>query len=164
MSHPNVKNVAALEPTAIEKGPHRIVRRQLGRPAGSQQLGCSHITIPPGGRSWPRHWHAVNEEAIYVLSGEGVALIGDERVPVKPGDYVALPVGEAHAHQMRNEGAEDLVYLCFSTMIPHEIAFYADTGKVALFAGAAPGGDKSARFVERYAYLEDVDYWDDEGA
>ena len=108
-------------------------------------------------------WLEINGEAIYVLSGEGVLLLGDARVAVKAGDYAALPVGEAHAHQMRNESDVPLEYLCFSTMIPFEIAGYADSGKLAIFAGAAPGGDKSQRRLSRVIRPTDVDYWDGEG-
>jgi uncharacterized cupin superfamily protein len=91
--------------------------RQLGKPAGSIALGATLTEVAPGGISFPRHAHYVNEEAIYVLSGAGEARIGDARVPVRPGDWIALPTGPEHAHQMVNvSAAEPLVYLCISTM------------------------------------------------
>ena len=51
--------------------------RQLGKPAGSVALGATLTEVAPGGISFPRHAHYVNEEAIYVLSGSGEARIGD---------------------------------------------------------------------------------------
>src|SRR5262249_58926377 len=84
----------------------------------------------------PRHAHYVNEEAIYVLSGSGEARIGDARVPVRPGDWIALPTGPEHAHQMVNVSTvEPLVYLCISTMRGAEIVEYPGSAKAA--AGAA---------------------------
>jgi uncharacterized cupin superfamily protein len=33
------------------------------------------------------------EEAIYVISGRGVARIGESRLPVRAGDWLAFPIG-----------------------------------------------------------------------
>jgi uncharacterized cupin superfamily protein len=47
---------------------------------------------------------------------------------VRPGDWIALPPGPAHAHQMVNSSAaEPLVYLCVSTMHGVEIVEYPDS-------------------------------------
>ena len=87
--------------------------RQLRKPAGSRALGATLTEVAPGAVSFPRHAHHANEEAIYVLSGSGEARIGEERVAVRPGDWIALPAGPSHAHQMVNSSATDpLVYLC----------------------------------------------------
>ena len=118
MRHANVRNVDEVEVREMIKGRHNMRLRQLGKPAGSIALGATLTEVAPGGISFPRHAHYVNEEAIYVLSGSGEARIGDARVPVRPGDWIALPTGLAHAHQMVNVSAtEPLVYLCISTML-----------------------------------------------
>lgn len=99
-----------------------------------------------------------------MLAGRGSLRLGDRRIPVEAGDYVALPAGEATAHQLENDGAETLRYLCFSTMIEPDIMLYPDTGKVGVFAGAPPGGPKEKRTL--HAFLRGdatVDYWDGEG-
>ena len=117
MRHPNVRNADEVEVREMIKGRHNMRLRQLGKPAGSIALGATLTEVAPGGISFPRHAHYVNEEAIYVLSGSGEARIGDARVPVRPGDWIALPTGPEHAHQMVNaSAAEPLVYLCISTM------------------------------------------------
>lgn len=46
-------------------------RKQLGGAAGGVDLGCSLIELAPGNRSVPFHAHLGNEEAIFVLEGEG---------------------------------------------------------------------------------------------
>jgi uncharacterized cupin superfamily protein len=117
MRHANVRNADEVEVREMIKGRHNMRLRQLGKPAGSIALGATLTEVAPGGISFPRHAHYVNEEAIYVLSGSGEARIGDARVPVRPGDWIALPTGPEHAHQMVNvSAAEPLVYLCISTM------------------------------------------------
>ena len=112
MRHPNVRNADEVETREMIKGRHNMRLRQLGRPAGSRALGATLTEVAPGAVSFPRHAHHANEEAIYVLSGSGEARIGEARVAVRPGDWIALPPGPAHAHQMVNSSAaEPLVYL-----------------------------------------------------
>src|SRR6516225_9973198 len=129
-------NADEVEVREMIKGRHNMRLRQLGKPAGSIALGATLTEVAPGGISFPRHAHYVNEEAIYVLSGFGEARIGDARVPVRPGDWIALPTGPEHAHQMVNVSTvKPLVYLCISTMRGAEIVEYPDSGKIG--AGVA---------------------------
>lgn len=110
MRHANVLNADEVEVREMIKGRHNMRLRRLGKPAGSIALGATLTEVGPGGISFPRHAHYANEEAIYVLSGSGEARIGDARVPVRPGDWIALPTGPEHAHQMVNMStAEPLV-------------------------------------------------------
>src|SRR3984893_6489074 len=129
MRHQNVRNADEVEAREMIKGRHNMRLRQLGKPAGSRALGATLTEVAPGAVSFPRHAHHANEEAIYVLSGSGEARIGEERVAVRPGDWIALPAGPAHAHQMVNSATEPLVYLCVSTMHGVEIVEYPDWEK-----------------------------------
>ena len=133
MRHANVCNADEVEVREMIKGRHNMRLRQLGKPAGSMALGATLTEVAPGGISFPRHAHYVNEEAIYVLSGSGEARIGDARVPVRPGDWIALPTGPEHAHQMVNvSAAEPLVYLCISTMHGRRLSSIPIPAKSAL--------------------------------
>jgi uncharacterized cupin superfamily protein len=130
----------------------------LALAAGGHDLGCMLHEIPPGKASWPYHFHWANEEAIYVLSGQGTLRTPDGEVAVGPGDYLAFPVGPAFAHQMINGGSELLRYLCFSTMQVPDVAEYPDApGKMALFLDAPPGRPEGHR---RFGFWRDADYWD----
>ena len=53
-------------------------QKQLGAAAGSERLGCSLYELPPGAQPWSYHYHAANEEALYVLSGTGTLRLGGE--------------------------------------------------------------------------------------
>jgi len=136
-----------------------IRRKQLAAAAGGEKLGCSLYELPPGKKSWPYHYHTGNEEAIFVLDGEGTLRIGDDETELESGDYVALPVGEASGHRVINGSEESLRYLCFSTMREPDVSMYPDSGKMGVFVGSAPG-DHEGRTMSGYFPLDsDVDYW-----
>lgn len=122
-------------------------------------IGANLTTVGVGGISFPRHYHCATEEAIYVLSGTGIARIGEQRVPIRAGDWIAFPVGPDHAHQMINDGAEPLVYLCVSASAQKvDVVGYPDSKKVA--ASAGPFEKPLHRWVSRQG--ESVDYWEGE--
>jgi uncharacterized cupin superfamily protein len=163
---PNLVRTNDLEWSEQSRGErfgHR--RKQLGSAAGAEKLGCSLYEVPSGRRAWPYHYHLANEEAIYVLEGSGILRInGEEEVEISQGDYVALPVGPAGAHQVINHSDALLRYLCFSTMIEPDITIYPDSDKVGLFAGAAPGGPKDKRTLQKFLRADaEVGYYDGEG-
>ena len=164
MDHPNVVNEKELvwgEQSHGERFGHR--RKQLGSAAGGERLGCSLYEVPPGRRAWPYHYHLANEEAIYVLEGSGTLRVSEREVGISRGDYVALPTGQAGAHQVINTSEEPLRYLCLSTMVEPDIMIYPDSEKVGLFAGAAPGGPKEKRILSKFLRSDaEVGYYDGE--
>lgn len=164
MNHPSIVNENQLEWGAQSHGErfgHR--HKALGAAAGGEKLGCSLYEVPPGRRAWPYHYHLANEEAIYILEGSGTLRIGEEEGEITRGDYVALPTGEAWAHQIFNSSDEPLRYLCFSTMVEPDVMVYPDSGKVGIFAGAAPGGPKSKRTFSKFLRGDaEVGYYDGE--
>ena len=164
MPHPHLVHESDLPWSETRHGSRVAIRRkQLGAAAKGRKLGCSLIQLLPGKQSWRRHYHLANEEAIYVLAGTGRLRLGEDTLPVKAGDYVALPAGPGCAHQLFNDGTEPLRYLALSTMEEPDVCVYPDSKKVGVFAGAAPGGDKAARTLLAYLPLSaEVDYWSGE--
>jgi len=158
-----VVNEADLPWTEQRSGERFEVRRKrLGAAAGGKAIGCSLLELPPGKKAWPFHYHLANEEALFILAGEGTLRLGAGETRVRAGDYVALPVGADHAHQLINDGREPLRYLAISTMIEPEVMLYPDSKKIGVMAGAAPGGPPEARTLNAYLRDERVDYWDGE--
>jgi len=141
--HPNVVNIDELEPRESVHG-RRFAssRKQLGAASGGRGIGCSWFEVPPGRTAFPRHFHCANEEALFVLQGEGTLHLGDATVEVRPGDYATLPVGPAHAHVLINRGVSPLRYICFSTMLPTDLVGYPDSKKVLALAIPAPVSDE----------------------
>jgi uncharacterized cupin superfamily protein len=163
MRHPNIRNVDEVEAREMVKGRHKMRLHRLGKPAGSRELGATLTEVAPGAVSFPRHAHNANEEAIYVLSGSGEARIGDARVAIRPGDWIALLAGPAHAHQMINTSRDTpLVYLCVSTMRAVEAVEYPDSQKVGVGV-ADPTSPSGVRYLGMFgAGTGTLDYWEGE--
>jgi len=109
--------------------------------------------LSPGKTAMPFHHHLATEEALYVLSGQGMLRLGAERCTVGPDDYVAFPPGK-DPHQLTNTGSTPLRYLVFSTKPPADIIVYPDSDKVGAMAGE--GKDTWVRF---FSNGSQVDYW-----
>ncbi|MGE4372459.1 MAG: cupin domain-containing protein [Xanthobacter sp.] len=136
----------------------------ISGPSGAGRLGARYVEVPPGKRAWPFHAHHANDEMFVILGGCGRLRFGAEEYHVAAGDVVMCPAGGAEtAHQLCAGGEEPLRYLAISSMHEPDVLEYPDSGKVAVFAGSAPGGDKAARQMEATFRARDkVDYWDRE--
>lgn len=156
---PNVIDEEALNWEEQAHGPRfNWKRKKLAAATGAKKLGCSLYELAPGHRSWPYHYHCANEEGIYVLTGKGTLRLSGQEVPISQGDYITLPPGTDHPHQIVNTSAAPLRYLCFSTMIEPDITMYPDSGKFGLFVGAPPGAGKRTMTAYLPASAQ-VDYW-----
>lgn len=66
-----------------------------GRNSPSKRLTMGYTTIYPTGTT-TGHAHDDMEEVYFVISGEGIMVIGEERFPIKPGDGLYVPPGLFH--------------------------------------------------------------------
>lgn len=109
--------------------------RPISRAAGLKRLGLSLGRLAPGRESFVYHYHHCEEEFVYILTGRGVAEIGDETFEVGAGDcmlFTAPSVG----HHLRNPFDEDLVYLMGGESREVEIGEFPRLGKRAVFSPA----------------------------
>jgi len=126
-------------------------------------LGARYVVVPPGKKAWPFHAHHANDELFVILAGSGTLRYGAQSFAVAAGDVVLCPAGGAEGAHQLIAGAEALAYLAVSSMREPDVMTYPDSGKLTIFAGAAPGGDKVARRVALSVRVESaVDYWDGE--
>lgn len=156
-------NADELDWSETDEGATHFRRKQLGRAAGGEQLGTSLYELPPGERSWPLHYHTGNEEAFYVLAGEGRLRTGPEGEithPLEPGDYVACPADERGAHQVVNTGEEPLRFLAVSTMNEPDVGVYPESDSVGIFVDTPPGGEGERPVSGFFPLEEAVDYWE----
>ena len=116
--------------------------KRIGRAAGGARLGCTLEEIRPGGSPAEYHYHVANEEAMYVLDGEGTLRTPAGETEIGSGDYVSFPVGESGAHAVENTSEEPLRCLFVSTMDEPDVVVYPDTGKLHVVAGTALGGPR----------------------
>ena len=133
----------------------------IGNRIGARKLGYRLTVVPPGKRAWPFHNHHVNEEMFLVLAGTGELRLGEARHPLRAGDVVACPAGDATtAHQIVNTGTDELRYLAVSTMRYPELCEYPDSGKFGVTLPRDGDGTASFRHLDREG--TGLDYWDGE--
>lgn len=101
---------------------------RLSSEVGLSRLGISWVRVPAGKESFVYHSHYREEEWIYILSGQGVAEIGEQEHEVAAGDFVGFPAPQT-AHHLRNSGEEDLVYLIGGEALDSDIADFPKLGK-----------------------------------
>jgi uncharacterized cupin superfamily protein len=138
-------NQRDLDWDVVDRGEVGWRRKQLGEAAEGDALGCSLYELPPGTRSWPYHYHAANEEALFVLEGAGSLRHHGEMVGLEAGDYVAFPADERGAHRVINDTDDPLRYLMVSTMVAPDVTVYPDSEKIGALAASA----RSAAIRER---------------
>lgn len=130
--HPNVVNHSELKPHEVSKGSKFGAKiYTLARAAASDRLGCNFFEVPAGRSAFPYHYHCGVEEAVFVIAGRGRMRLGDQRIDVGEGDFIAMPVGPDHAHRLDNTGTEPLRYLCLSTRATADVVGYPDSNKIA---------------------------------
>ena len=61
------------------------------------------------GEEPPLHTHTREDEIVYVLDGELVAIVGDARIDVGPGACAALPRGVPHTIEVKGSQAKLLL-------------------------------------------------------
>ncbi len=81
---------------------------ELVRPEdGSQRVSLARCTVRAGQRTYA-HSHIRSDEIYYALQGKAIVQVGEERVPLEPGQFVFIPAGTVHWI----EASEDFVLLC----------------------------------------------------
>jgi len=105
---------------------------RLSRPAGLQRAHVNMLRVPPGKEAFMLHRHSVQEEWSYIVEGEGTAQIGDDKIKVTAGDFIAFPLN-GKAHTIVNTGARDLVYLTGGEDSPYDIGHFPGINKMIVF-------------------------------
>lgn len=162
--HPNVVNLSEVDARVQNKGTKfGFSAKRLGIPAQGKNLNCSWFEVEPGKIAFPYHYHCNNEEAMFVLEGEGQLRIGKEKISVTVGDYIAFPVGPDHAHSIRNTGKQTLRYLCMSTGNPTDVVYYPDSKKIGIFGSESYQGLLKSSWIKVVVKdQESVDYFEGE--
>jgi len=118
---PERKHVHMFNPNGIR------LTRSLGDALGMKQTGVHLVRVEPGRESTEYHTHMHDEEWVYILSGRGIADIGDRKLEVKQGDFMGF-VANSTPHTMTNPYAEDLVYLVGGTRHAYDVVDYPRQG------------------------------------
>ncbi len=109
------------------------ISEALGRDPRSTDLLLRHpfdveiLRVPPGKPAYPYHSHSAQWEFYHIISGSGSVRHEEGTTPVASGDAFLFKPGEAH--QLTNDGAQDLVVYVIADNPTGEAHYYPDSGK-----------------------------------
>jgi uncharacterized cupin superfamily protein len=109
----------------VEGGGGRI-RKALGDAAGLTQFGVRLTRLPVGAASALRHWHACEDEFVYVLEGVATLITNNGEETLSAGEAAGFPAGEQNGHCLLNKGDAEVVYLEIGTRAQHDFVDYPD--------------------------------------
>jgi uncharacterized cupin superfamily protein len=101
-------------------------KRRLGDACGLTKFGVNLVTLGPGGQSALRHWHTLEDEFVYVLSGELVLVTNEGEQLLRAGLCAGYPAGKKDAHHFVNRSTTPATYLEIGTRVEGDLAFYPD--------------------------------------
>lgn len=102
------------------------LKRAMTSILGLTQFGVNLTTLEPGARSAERHWHAKEDEFIYVLAGEIVLVTKDGETELKPSMAAGFPAGDKNGHHLVNRSSEPAHYLEVGTRAKDDDVDYPD--------------------------------------
>jgi uncharacterized cupin superfamily protein len=102
------------------------VKRRLGDACGVTAFGVNLVTLGPGGQSALRHWHTLEDEFVYVLSGEVVLVTDAGEQTLSAGMCAGYPAGRRDGHHFVNRSAAPARYLEIGTRVKGDFAIYPD--------------------------------------
>ena len=86
-------------------------RWKLGDAAGLTDFGVNLIRLQPGVWSAQRHWHTVEDEFVWVVSGEVVLVEDAGETILRAGDCAGFKAGVANDHCLQNRSEHEAVVL-----------------------------------------------------
>ena len=145
-------NLAACEVRVLDELPAPFAHRRASvrEALGGELVGCSLYEFDPGTQLWPYHYHRGNEEWLIVVSGTPTLRTAEGEQPLRAGDVVGFPDGEAGAHTLYNRSTEPARVAIFSTRRPGSVVY--------------PDSDKVGAGGLYFRRSDAVDYWDGEPA
>jgi uncharacterized cupin superfamily protein len=109
-------------------------------PADFTRCRASFIEVEPGNQAFGYHYHEMNEEVFYIISGIGIVRTPKGDITVKAGDAITFPAGKEGAHVIRNgSDTEKLIYIDFDAVNVPEIVHLPDTNKIMVVGPYSKG-------------------------
>jgi uncharacterized cupin superfamily protein len=102
------------------------LRQRLGNVVGLEQFGVNLTRLKPCAQSSMRHWHAAEDEFVFILEGTLVLCEDDGETILRPGDAAGFKAGVPNGHCLINRSMQDAVFLEIGTRAAREQADYPD--------------------------------------
>lgn len=106
-------------------------KRALGDALALTQFGVNLVTLAPGAWSSQRHWHANEDEFVYILEGEATLITDAGETVLGPGMTAGFPAGRPDGHHLVNRSEQPVLYLEVGTRAEAEEAQYSDIDMMA---------------------------------
>lgn len=98
----------------------------LGDLGGLDQFGVNLTRLAPGAASAHKHWHAKEDELVYIVEGEVVLVEDDGETVLRAGDAATFKAGVENGHMITNRSKADAVFLEIGTRAADEVSSYTD--------------------------------------
>lgn len=118
-------------PDPFKAGMEGRLKRALTDRLGLKQFGVNLTTLQPGAKSALRHWHAGEDEFIYMLEGELVLVDMHGETTIRTSMAVGFPAGDKNGHQLINRSQRPATYLEIGTRAKDDDIVYPDDDLVA---------------------------------
>ena len=111
-------------------------KRELGELFGLQNFGVNLTRLAPSATSSLRHAHTKQDEFLYILHGQPTLHTNEGQVQLSPGMCVGFRAGTGNAHNLRNETADEVLYLEVGDRMPgDEVSYPEDDLQVIRISG-----------------------------
>ena len=119
-----VPRVGSNYPGALAEPCKSREKRALGNVFNLDQFGVNQTTLPPGAWSSLRHWHAREDEFIYVLDGEVTLIDEAGEYVLTPGMCAGFKAGTPNGHHLINRSSRTATILEVGTRARDDDATY----------------------------------------
>jgi uncharacterized cupin superfamily protein len=126
---------------------------RFGPRLGAKDTGASLYELAPGQALCPYHYEYGEEEWLLVVAGRPTVRDPDGAHELKAWDVVFFPRGPEGAHQVRNDSAETVRVLLWSTVVVPTATVYPDSDKIGIWTGN-PADDLMVKRSSGVPYFE----------
>ncbi|MGX9416639.1 cupin domain-containing protein [Vibrio sp. RC27] len=106
----------------------QCTNKSLGDRVGLTGFGFHIMEVQPGHDSTEHHFHYNEDECLYVLSGEGVAIVGQDKFPISEGDFLGYRKG-GFPHSLINTGNSVLKCIAVGQRLESDVVDYPNQEK-----------------------------------
>jgi uncharacterized cupin superfamily protein len=99
---------------------------RLGAAAALTQFCANLVELAPGAWASQRHWHACEDEFVYVLSGVLVLVEDEGETSLVAGDSAAWPAGVQNGHHLVNKSEGMATFLVVGSRDDEDHGEYSD--------------------------------------
>ena len=103
-------------------------KKKLGDIFGLTNFGVNLTHLEPGAASALYHWHAIQDEFVFVLEGVATVICGDDEFELGAGDCIGFKAGTKIGHQVVNRSNARVSYLEIGDRLPGDSGSYPNDG------------------------------------